>query len=95
MLQLISDFTGKTAKDTAEMVVQKLPKREGELKTANTALDRFFNLDNDKAGMYYWRGREVTVDAEKDQPVWTGGEYTGRTPVSMRVIPGGLTVAVP
>ena len=66
-----------------------------DAKSANAALDRFFNLDNDKAGMYYWRGRKITIDAEKDQPVWTDGEYTGRTPVSMEVIPGGLTVAVP
>ena len=66
-----------------------------DARSANAALDRFFNLDNDKAGMYYWRGREITIDAEKDQPVWTDGEYTGRTPVSMRVIPGGLTVAAP
>ncbi|HIE54437.1 MAG TPA: DUF1269 domain-containing protein [Chromatiaceae bacterium] len=65
-----------------------------DAKSANAALDRFFNLDNDKAGMYYWRGQKITIDAEKDQPVWTDGEYTGRTPVSMEVIPAGLTVAV-
>lgn len=66
-----------------------------DAKSANAALDRFFNLDNDKAGMYYWRGQKITIDAEKDQPVWTDGEYTGRTSVSMEVIPEGLTVAVP
>ncbi len=66
-----------------------------DAKSANAALDRFFNLDNDKAGMYYWRGQKITIDVEKDQPVWTDGEYTGRTPVSMEVIPAGLTVAVP
>ena len=66
-----------------------------DTKSANAALDRFFNLDNDKAGMYYWRGQKIKIDAEKDQPVWTDGEYTGRTPVSLAVIPGGLTVVVP
>lgn len=63
-------------------------------KSSSAALNRFFNLQNEKAGMYYWRGQKVEIQAEKDQPVWTDGEYTGRTPVSMEVVPGGLTVAV-
>lgn len=65
-----------------------------DAKSANAAVDRFFGIDNEKAGMYYWRGQKITIDAEIDQPVWTDGEYTGRTPVSMEVIPDGLTVAV-
>ncbi len=64
-------------------------------KSSSAALNRFFSLDNEKAGMYYWRGQKVEIQADTDQPVWTDGEYTGRTPVSMEVIPGGLTVAVP
>ena len=63
-------------------------------KSSYAALDRFFGLDNNEAGMYYWRGQKISIDAEIDQPVWTDGEYTGRTAVSMEVIPGGLTVAV-
>ncbi len=63
-------------------------------KSADAALSRFFNLDTDTAGMYYWRGQEIVIDADPDQPVWTDGEYTARTPVTMKVIPGGLTVAV-
>jgi YegS/Rv2252/BmrU family lipid kinase len=66
-----------------------------DYKSAGAALERFFNLDTEKAGMYYWRGQEIKIEAEVDQPVWTDGEYTGRTPVSMKVLPGGLTVAVP
>ena len=45
--------------------------------------------------MYYWRGQEITIEAGVDQPVWTDGEYSGRTPVSIKVLPGALTVAVP
>ncbi|MCP4358166.1 MAG: DUF1269 domain-containing protein [Chloroflexi bacterium] len=62
--------------------------------SSSAALERFFNLDTEKAGMYYWRGQEIEIAAATDQPVWTDGEYTGRTPVSMKVIPGGLMVAV-
>jgi YegS/Rv2252/BmrU family lipid kinase len=64
-------------------------------KSTNAALARFFNLDTQNAGMYYWRGQEITIDVEPDQPVWTDGEYTARTPVSLKVLPGALTVAVP
>jgi diacylglycerol kinase family enzyme/uncharacterized membrane protein len=63
-------------------------------KSTNAALNRFFNLDNEKAGMFYWRGQKIKIDAEIDQPVWTDGEYTSRTPVAMEVVPGGLTVVV-
>ncbi len=66
-----------------------------DAKSAGAALERFFNLKTSSAGMYYWRGQEITIETEVDQPVWTDGEYTGRTPVSMKVLPGGLTVAVP
>jgi diacylglycerol kinase family enzyme len=63
-------------------------------KSSNAALNRFFGLDNKQAGMYYWQGQKVAIHADQEQPVWTDGEYTGRTPVSMAVVPGGLTVAV-
>ena len=63
-------------------------------KYGDSALNRFFGLDNRRAGMYYWQGQKVAIHADQDQPVWTDGEYTGRTPVSMAVVPGGLTVAV-
>lgn len=63
--------------------------------SSTAALERFFNLDTEKANLYYWRGQEIEIDAETDQPVWTDGEYTGRTPVTLKVIPAGLTVAVP
>jgi diacylglycerol kinase family enzyme len=45
--------------------------------------------------LYYWRGQQIDILAEPDQPVWTDGEYTGRTPVSIQVLPKTLTVAVP
>jgi YegS/Rv2252/BmrU family lipid kinase len=61
----------------------------------NAAIDRFLNLDTERAGAYYWRGANIVVDADPDQPVWTDGEYYGRTPVAIEVVPGALTIAVP
>lgn len=65
------------------------------LETLQAAAERMINLDRELAGKYIWRGREITIETDPDQPVWTDGEYNGRTPVTMRVIPGGLKVVVP
>jgi diacylglycerol kinase family enzyme len=41
------------------------------------------------------QGKEMTIDTDPDQPVWTDGEYTCRTPISLKVLPGALRVVVP
>lgn len=56
--------------------------------------DRMLHLRTAITGEYFWRGREITIETEPDQPVWTDGEYLGRTPVTMRVEPGALPVLV-
>ena len=66
-----------------------------DLKSTEEAVERFFNLKAGEAGLYYWRGQQIDILAEPDQPVWTDGEYTGRTPVSIRVLPKALAIAVP
>jgi YegS/Rv2252/BmrU family lipid kinase len=67
---------------------------QANLKTISAAADRMLNLHTQGAKQFFWRGKEITIDTEPDQPVWTDGEYQGRTPVSMKVIPGGLPVVV-
>ncbi len=65
-----------------------------KLDSVFAAADRFLNIPTEQASMYLWQGKEITVEAEPSQPVWTDGEYTARTPVTAKVIPGGLTIAV-
>jgi diacylglycerol kinase family enzyme len=65
------------------------------LKTLAAAADRVLHLNTEHSNAYYWRASEVTVDTDPDQPVWTDGEYWGRTPVSLKVLPGVLPVVVP
>lgn len=67
---------------------------QANLKTISAAAGRMLNLHTHAAKQYFWRGKEITIDTEPDQPVWTDGEYQGRTPVSMKVIPGGLPIAI-
>lgn len=64
-------------------------------KSVSAALHRFLHLPTEKSSLFYWRGQEITIEAEPSQPIWTDGEFSGRTPVSVKVIPGGLTIAVP
>jgi YegS/Rv2252/BmrU family lipid kinase len=66
-----------------------------DLRTLSGAADRMLNLDTKHAKESVRQGKEITIDTDPDQPVWTDGEYTGRTPVSMKVLPGALSVVVP
>jgi diacylglycerol kinase (ATP) len=64
------------------------------LATIKGAVDRFLHLNTAAASDYYRQCRRLTIETEPDQPVWTDGEYTGRTPVEVSVAPGALTIAV-
>jgi diacylglycerol kinase family enzyme len=59
------------------------------------AIDRFLRWETPNARSNYWRGREIVLEAEPSQPVWADGEFYGRTPVTVKVLPGALTVVVP
>ncbi|MCL4262073.1 MAG: YegS/Rv2252/BmrU family lipid kinase [Anaerolineae bacterium] len=65
------------------------------IRTLAAAAERVVNLHTDMANRFIWRGKEVVIETDPDQPVWTDGEYNGRTPISMKVIPGALKVVVP
>ncbi|MCP4167265.1 MAG: diacylglycerol kinase family lipid kinase [Chloroflexi bacterium] len=66
-----------------------------DLRTLSGAIDRVLHLDTKNARESMRQGKEISIDTDPDQPVWTDGEYTGRTPISMKVIPGALPVIVP
>ena len=53
------------------------------LKTVAAAAGRMLNLRTEVARQFFWRGKDITIETEPDQPVWTDGEYFGRTPVSL------------
>ena len=48
-----------------------------------------------KATRYHRQCRSIRIETEPDQAVWTDGEYVGRTPLTVDVLPGALTVVVP
>ena len=65
------------------------------LKTLISAGERVVHLDTKTANRFIKQGKKISIDTEPDQPVWTDGEYTGRTPISLEVVPGALKVIVP
>ena len=66
-----------------------------DLNTITGTFERMLNLNTSNAKKYLRQGKEMTIETEPDQPVWTDGEYTGRTPISLKVLPAALPVVVP
>ena len=65
------------------------------IKSLIAAGERVINLNTKTAQSFIHQGKEIHIDTDPDQPVWTDGEYTGRTPIAMKVVPGALQVVVP
>jgi YegS/Rv2252/BmrU family lipid kinase len=65
------------------------------LRTLAAAAERVVHLDTQTAKSFIFQGKEIAIDTDPDQPVWTDGEYTGRTPISLEILPGALQVVVP
>ena len=59
------------------------------------AESRFLQLPTWQAGLHYWRGREITIDAQPEQAIWMDGEYHGNSPVTVQIVPGALAVVAP
>jgi YegS/Rv2252/BmrU family lipid kinase len=65
------------------------------LESLRAASQRFFEFQTPISDKYFWRGQEITIDADPDQPIWIDGEYYGRTPVTVSIVPGAVRVVVP
>ncbi len=51
-------------------------------------------LDLAKVTKFHRQARTIRIETQPDQPVWTDGEYIGRTPLTVDVMPGALSVVV-
>ena len=63
--------------------------------TIAAAAVRFLDLPMANLTKFHRQCRTLRIETEPDQPVWTDGEYVGRTPLTVDVIPGALAVVVP
>jgi diacylglycerol kinase (ATP) len=64
------------------------------LNTIAAAAERMVHLHTEISRQFFWRGKDITIETDPDQPVWTDGEYFGRTPVTLNVLQGKLKVVV-
>ena len=62
--------------------------------TLKSATERFLHLPAAGASKHFTQARVVSLDAEPDQPIWADGEYMGRTPIKIDVLPGALRIVV-
>ncbi|GAB4429625.1 MAG: diacylglycerol kinase family lipid kinase [Anaerolineae bacterium] len=63
--------------------------------TLTAAVDHFLDRNTPASKKYYRQCRQLSLNTDPDQPIWADGEYIGRTPVTIRVLPGALAVVVP
>lgn len=54
-----------------------------------------FHHGDSQAGVYNWRGREITLEADPPQDVWIDGEMGGKTPFTVTAMPQALEIVVP
>jgi len=56
-----------------------------------------YNSDGTDAGtgVYHWRGKEITLEADPVQDVWIDGEFGGQTPFTISAMPQALEIVVP
>jgi diacylglycerol kinase (ATP) len=54
-----------------------------------------FNHDGADTGVYHWRAKEITIEADPIQDVWIDGELGGQTPFTVTAVPQALEIVVP
>jgi diacylglycerol kinase (ATP) len=54
-----------------------------------------FHHKGSDAGVYHWRGKEITLKADPVQDVWIDGEFGGKTPFTVSAMPQALEIVVP
>jgi len=54
-----------------------------------------FHHGESRAGVYHWRGKEITLEANPPQEVWIDGEIGGQTPFTVTTMPKSLYILVP
>jgi diacylglycerol kinase family enzyme len=52
-------------------------------------------MGESQAGVYHWRGKEITLEADPPQDVFIDGESNGQTPFTTISIPQALEIVVP
>jgi len=64
------------------------------LRAVSKHIFRHQETDQD-LGIYHWRGKEISLEANPRQDVWIDGELGGKTPFTVTAMPEALEIVVP
>lgn len=65
------------------------------IKPLRAVSHHMFHVGESRAGIYHWRGKEITLEADPPQDVWVDGEPGGKTPFTTTAMPQALEIVVP
>ena len=65
------------------------------LKPFRAISKHIFHQKDSDAGVYHWRGKEISLEADPVQDVWIDGELGGQTPFTVTAMPQALEIVVP
>jgi YegS/Rv2252/BmrU family lipid kinase len=65
------------------------------LKPFRAVATHIFHHKGSDAGIYHWRGKEITIEADPVQDVWIDGEMGGQTPFTVCAMPQAIEIVVP
>jgi diacylglycerol kinase (ATP) len=65
------------------------------MKPVRAVSQHLFNQGGADTGVYHWRGKEITIEADPVQDVWIDGELGGQTPFTVSAMPKALEIVVP
>ena len=66
-----------------------------EIQPLRAVSKHIFKHEGTDGGVYYWRGKEITIEADPVQDYWIDGELDGKTPFTVTAIPQALEIVVP
>ena len=67
----------------------------GTMFSVVTAGERLLRIPASEAKLNYWKGKKISIKPATPQAVWIDGEYNGKTPVTVEVIPSALNILSP
>ena len=65
------------------------------LKPFRAVATHIFHHKGSDGGVYHWRGKEISLEADPVQDVWIDGELGGQTPFTVSAMPQALEIVVP
>ena len=65
------------------------------MKPVRAVSQHIYKHEGADTGVYHWRGKEITLEANPVQDVWIDGEMGGQTPFTVSALPHALEIVVP